>query len=254
MNDISMEERIAIKDSARSLKKYGSTSSNSKRCESFIKHQVVQSDTLQGLALKYGVSTEQIRRANTLWANDSLFLRKFLLIPISSSTSSNGGLDSTISSIQTSDGHQLCNNNNNNNIQRSEASCSREESPDQSTEEENYNDFLVKIDCAIASTKSQILITQDNSHFVEDDSIFWRRKSAQSRLKQQQKHHHKEDTIESSSSNYHHQNIEPERTSTSSTNTDTSDVPATAIVMTQGRKVRNSLQRLEKQQNDIFEL
>ncbi|KAK9509158.1 hypothetical protein O3M35_006537 [Rhynocoris fuscipes] len=216
MNDISMEERIAIKDSARSLKKYGSTSSNSKRCESFIKHQVVQSDTLQGLALKYGVSTEQIRRANTLWANDSLFLRKFLLIPISSSTSSNGGLDSTISSIQTSDGHQLCNNNNNNNIQRSE----------------NYNDFLVKIDCAIASTKSQILITQDNSHFVEDDSIFWRRKSAQSRLKQQQKHHHKEDTIESSST----------------------DVPATAIVMTQGRKVRNSLQRLEKQQNDIFEL
>lgn len=55
MSDINMEERIAIRD--WSLKKnYGSTSNNVKRYESFIKHQVSESDTLQGLALKYGVT------------------------------------------------------------------------------------------------------------------------------------------------------------------------------------------------------
>uniref|UniRef100_A0A023F7Z6 Putative lysm n=1 Tax=Triatoma infestans TaxID=30076 RepID=A0A023F7Z6_TRIIF len=257
MNDINMEERIAIKDSARSLKKYGSTSSNSKRCESFIKHQVVQSDTLQGLALKYGVTTEQIRRANTLWANDSLFLRKILLIPSPGGPSANGGLESPINALQTTSAdsyqsHHINNNNNNNNNQQGETSCSHVDTNEQQLEEENYSDFLVKIDCAIASTKSQVMIAHDNSQFAEDDSIFWRRKSALSRLKQQQKLQHREDRPDTAS--YNHLVEEDDRASTTSSSNDTTDVPTTSVVMTQGRKVRNSLQRLERQQNDIFEL
>ncbi|KAJ8354627.1 hypothetical protein SKAU_G00221940 [Synaphobranchus kaupii] len=47
-----------------------------------IEHQVQPGDTLQGLSLKYGVSMEQIKRANRLYTNDSIFLKKSLFIPV----------------------------------------------------------------------------------------------------------------------------------------------------------------------------
>ncbi|CAL8358616.1 unnamed protein product [Arctogadus glacialis] len=46
-----------------------------------LQHKVQPGETLQGLALKYGVSTEQIKRANRLYTNDSIFLKKILFIP-----------------------------------------------------------------------------------------------------------------------------------------------------------------------------
>lgn len=51
-----MDEKKSIRDSARTLKKYGSTSNHLKRPEHFIKHSVSETDTLQGIALKYGVT------------------------------------------------------------------------------------------------------------------------------------------------------------------------------------------------------
>ncbi|KAM5129450.1 lysM and putative peptidoglycan-binding domain-containing protein 1 [Mantella aurantiaca] len=47
-----------------------------------VEHLVQPGDTLQGLALKYGVSMEQIKRANRLYTNDSIFLKKYLSIPV----------------------------------------------------------------------------------------------------------------------------------------------------------------------------
>lgn len=47
-------EKLSIRDSARSLKKYGSTSKT--RNDNYLKHFVTQSDTLQGIALKYNVT------------------------------------------------------------------------------------------------------------------------------------------------------------------------------------------------------
>ncbi|XP_076136811.1 lysM and putative peptidoglycan-binding domain-containing protein 1 [Alosa pseudoharengus] len=47
-----------------------------------IEHQVQPGETLQGLALKYGVSMEQIKRANRLYTNESIFLKKSLSIPV----------------------------------------------------------------------------------------------------------------------------------------------------------------------------
>ncbi|CAN9514438.1 unnamed protein product [Ophioblennius macclurei] len=47
-----------------------------------LEHEIQAGETLQGLALKYGVSMEDIRRANRLYTNDSIFLKKSLLIPI----------------------------------------------------------------------------------------------------------------------------------------------------------------------------
>lgn len=49
-------EKLSISESARSLKKYGSTSKHVTRNESYVKHYVGHTDTLQGIALKYDVT------------------------------------------------------------------------------------------------------------------------------------------------------------------------------------------------------
>ncbi|XP_062321476.1 lysM and putative peptidoglycan-binding domain-containing protein 1 [Osmerus eperlanus] len=47
-----------------------------------IEHLVQPGETLQGLSLKYGVSMEDIKRANRLYTNDSIFLKTSLSIPV----------------------------------------------------------------------------------------------------------------------------------------------------------------------------
>ncbi|XP_021232514.1 LOW QUALITY PROTEIN: lysM and putative peptidoglycan-binding domain-containing protein 1 [Numida meleagris] len=44
-------------------------------------HRVRPGDTLPGLALRYGVTMEQIKRANRLYTSDTIFLKPTLLIP-----------------------------------------------------------------------------------------------------------------------------------------------------------------------------
>ncbi|XP_034117943.2 uncharacterized protein DDB_G0281497 isoform X1 [Drosophila albomicans] len=83
-SEFMFNEKQSIRDSSRTLKKYGSTCCNSmmRNNEILIRHTVEKTDTLQGISLKYGATTEQIRRANRLFASDSLFLRQFLLVPV----------------------------------------------------------------------------------------------------------------------------------------------------------------------------
>ncbi|KAM4602399.1 lysM and putative peptidoglycan-binding domain-containing protein 2 [Polymixia lowei] len=67
------------------IRSYGSTASvTTSLGEKFIEHRVTDSDTLQGIALKYGVTMEQIKRANKLFGNDCIFLRNSLNIPVAS--------------------------------------------------------------------------------------------------------------------------------------------------------------------------
>ncbi|XP_030397872.1 lysM and putative peptidoglycan-binding domain-containing protein 1 isoform X1 [Gopherus evgoodei] len=47
-----------------------------------VEHRLEPGDTLQGLALKYGVTMEQIKRANRLYTSDSIFLKTTLHIPV----------------------------------------------------------------------------------------------------------------------------------------------------------------------------
>lgn len=51
-----MEERMCIRDTGKTLKKYGSTAKHITRNENLLKHTVSTTDTLQGIALKYGVT------------------------------------------------------------------------------------------------------------------------------------------------------------------------------------------------------
>jgi len=47
----------------------------------YVKHYLDKSDTLQGLALKYDCSTDELRRINKLYSSDSIFVRQYLLVP-----------------------------------------------------------------------------------------------------------------------------------------------------------------------------
>lgn len=64
---------------------YGSTASvTAPLSETYVEHRVTDGDTLQGIALKYGVTMEQIKRVNKLFSSDCIFLRNTLNIPVKS--------------------------------------------------------------------------------------------------------------------------------------------------------------------------
>ncbi|XP_072258483.1 lysM and putative peptidoglycan-binding domain-containing protein 2 [Pyxicephalus adspersus] len=89
------EAELSLSLARTKTRSYGSTASvTTPWAEKFIEHQVSPSDTLQGIALKYGVTMEQIKRANKLFSTDCIFLRKSLNIPvISEKTSLFNGLN-----------------------------------------------------------------------------------------------------------------------------------------------------------------
>lgn len=208
MEDLSSYEKLSIRDSARSLKKYGSTSRHVTRNHNYYKHVISSSDTLQGIALKYGVTMEQIRRTNRLWASDSLFLREHLMIPLPDNSN-------FTPNIETAD------SNNHSEIT----------SPNSLGDDfDNVSNFLDKIDSSIASTKEVVNRSRGNSEFaskLDCDYTTERKKSASSRRKQ--------------------------LINNNSVSVDSSTTPQT-VVMSSGRKLRSSLQRLEKQQDELFEL
>ncbi|KAL9711530.1 hypothetical protein Ac2012v2_004601 [Leucoagaricus gongylophorus] len=47
-----------------------------------IVHEVTPTDSLAGVSLKYGITLADLRRANHLWASDSIHLREVLYIPL----------------------------------------------------------------------------------------------------------------------------------------------------------------------------
>ncbi|XP_042201853.1 lysM and putative peptidoglycan-binding domain-containing protein 1-like [Callorhinchus milii] len=64
---------------------YGSTGRNAAGGQAdtrVVEHTLRPGDTLQGLALRHGVSMEQIKRMNRLYTNDSIFLKETILIPV----------------------------------------------------------------------------------------------------------------------------------------------------------------------------
>ncbi|KAG8816832.1 hypothetical protein FRC17_000170, partial [Serendipita sp. 399] len=46
-------------------------------------HEVLPTDSLAGVALKYGITVAQLRKCNKMWASDTIHLRKVLYIPVS---------------------------------------------------------------------------------------------------------------------------------------------------------------------------
>ncbi|KAF5274093.1 hypothetical protein FQR65_LT04491 [Abscondita terminalis] len=198
-------EKLSIRDSAKSLKKYGSTSKHVNHNQNLIKHVVTSSDTLQGIALRYGVTMEQIRRLNRLWASDSLFLRESLLIPVTESTSfSNTAAPSLSHSLSEPEG----------NI-----------SP---TSDDEVLNFLDKIDNSIASTKAEVkkFRVSEFATILDEDYSSNRNKFHGTRRKQ---------------------------LINNNTVTDQESLPQ-PLLLQQGYKLRSSLQRLQQEQDELFEL
>uniref|UniRef100_A0A8D8FXU4 LysM and putative peptidoglycan-binding domain-containing protein 2 n=3 Tax=Culex pipiens TaxID=7175 RepID=A0A8D8FXU4_CULPI len=286
-------EKQSIRDSARTLKKYGSISGSSSgnscgvaasgsrspallATEALIRHDVDRTDTLQGIALKYGCSMEQIRRINRLLPTDTIFLRPFLMIPVEKDSphyptdpaaiirpASLCGLNSraTSSSNSTSTAPPTPVDPG---IAEESAISPEEES------RKNMEEFLGKIDSSIASTRKHIAESQRNSEFVSsqsDDNIFssgasmnssgyyskpraYSTASSSSSISSYQQYHYGPSAAAAaaSSSTAHH--YHKRQSSSGSTASDTSQL----IVMTQGKRVQSSLQKLEKQQDELFEL
>lgn len=114
----------------------------------------------------FSFQTEQIRRANKLWANDSLFLRESLLIPVRCKS-----LPSTsISSFDSPTESDLFLNQSLDEVKRVSNGIHKTDSVHSSTssyknddELDSYNDFLNRIDADIANKAQQVKLTQDKS-------------------------------------------------------------------------------------------
>ncbi|XP_057338347.1 lysM and putative peptidoglycan-binding domain-containing protein 2 [Microplitis mediator] len=236
-----MEERRSIRDNSRNLKKYGSTSKRVIRNENLIKHIICKTDTLPGIALKYGTTTEQIRRINRLWASDSLFLRESLLVPAPVQINS----ASTSSSCSNNDGIAECN----------ESDYCQDPSANtvSSDEDSSINNFLARMDSSIASVKKDIQKTQGNSAFSPEEELLFVQRRSGSRLRHshpQPSPMHSSFSTASSSSSHLSSAAGPAR---SSSEDNVNDLPS-AVVMTQGKKLKSSLQKLQQQQDEIFQL
>ncbi|XP_055588170.1 lysM and putative peptidoglycan-binding domain-containing protein 1 [Uranotaenia lowii] len=284
-------EKQSIRDSAKTLKKYGSISTGGSTgssrspvaasTEALIRHDVDRTDTLQGIALKYGCSMEQIRRINRLLPTDTIFLRTFLMIPVekdspfypkdpaaiirpnslSVRSASLAGGPSTSSGSSTPMDPGIS----------EESSSGAAISPEEESRK-NMEEFLGKIDSSIASMRKYIAESQRNSEFISsqsDDNIFssgasmnssgyyskpraYSTASSSSSISSYQQYHFQGGAGGSgvSSSAHHHQPNHKRQSSSGSTASDTSQL----IVMTQGKRVQSSLQKLEKQQDELFEL
>ncbi|XP_037951580.1 lysM and putative peptidoglycan-binding domain-containing protein 1-like isoform X1 [Teleopsis dalmanni] len=281
-------EKQSIRESSRTLKKsYGSTTccNHMRNNEALIRHEIEKTDTLQGIALKYGCTTEQIRRANRLFASDSLFLRQYLLVPVEKTSpyypkpdennithttattpaeiennTANNITDATNNPrpnalparpysiagellLQNSDDDAALNNHNGT-TGGSKQSKSLDSVAAMTPDEENrkcINDFLNKIDTTISESrkyveKSKEMITSqsDNDLFVTTDFVERRRNN----------------NLNNSYKNDRQNHQNHQRHSSTGSTSDTAQLLNT----TQMRRVQNSLKRLEKQQDEFFEL
>uniref|UniRef100_A0A3Q1GBV2 LysM and putative peptidoglycan-binding domain-containing protein 1 n=1 Tax=Acanthochromis polyacanthus TaxID=80966 RepID=A0A3Q1GBV2_9TELE len=118
--------------------------------QKLIEHTIQPGETLQGLALKYGVSMEQIKRANRLYTNDSIFLKKSLSIPVLSDMdecrngvdlAEEGGDGGSTSSASVQNGH------------RGRTSEKKQEDGKKAESDLTPEDFLKRLDGLINQSK-----------------------------------------------------------------------------------------------------
>lgn len=112
------------------------------------------------------LQTEQIRRANRLWTNDSLFLRESLLIPVKSKSlpaSSMSSLDMPAESDLFLNQSLAEVKRLQNGVHKFESVPSSISSYKNDDDLDNVNDFLNRIDADIANKTQQVKLTQDKS-------------------------------------------------------------------------------------------
>ncbi|KAG8173996.1 hypothetical protein JTE90_017929 [Oedothorax gibbosus] len=166
-------EKISLSNYAKKHVRYGSMAKESGlRSERYVKHAVQPGDTLQGLALRYGVTMEQIKRANKMWTADSLFLRSSLDIPVGRDALTVSPLSPVHHSVSSvGNGHAPNGHCCDMSVDLGSPSSSSQLSPGEEggLEEESAADFLIRIDSHIAQTKDKVLRLQNKGGYSEDD-------------------------------------------------------------------------------------
>ncbi|XP_005996542.1 lysM and putative peptidoglycan-binding domain-containing protein 1 [Latimeria chalumnae] len=119
-----------------------------------IEHQVKPEDTLQGLALKYGVTMEQIKRANRLYTGDSIFLRKSLHIPVGANHKALlNGLNPELSELEEGAGQSQRSKKPKKMSKAAGDAKKVSEGVRSGPEELSAEDYLRKLDCQISRSK-----------------------------------------------------------------------------------------------------
>lgn len=116
-----------------------------------IEHPVQPGETLQGVSLKYGVSMEDIRRANRLYTNDSIFLKKSLSIPVLSDPDTDNGLGLTVENVSQTK-NSIGDSNQNGKLVNSKSE-DKQDCPDERISELSPMDFLKRMDSKINQSK-----------------------------------------------------------------------------------------------------
>lgn len=208
---------------------------------------------------------EQIRRANRLFANDSLFLREFLMIPVDKDSayypkdaerphSFQIRSNSIAGSSSSSSKDQLDSPNSPN--RSSLDSLATLTSPDEE-QRKNMEEFLDKIDSSIATSKKfvqqQQKINGDLSTSQSEDNLY---SSYGNGGNGNSFNNHLYDASSSNSSyqQYYAPSSSHQQARFSLAGGSNSSDTTQLIVMTSGKRVKNSLQRLEKNHDELFEL
>uniref|UniRef100_A0A8C3SPF9 LysM and putative peptidoglycan-binding domain-containing protein 2 n=1 Tax=Chelydra serpentina TaxID=8475 RepID=A0A8C3SPF9_CHESE len=156
------------------IRSYGSTASvAAPLAERYLEHRLSAGDTLQGVALKYGVTMEQIKRANKLFTNDCIFLRKTLNIPvISEKPLLFNGLNSLESPENETIDTSLCGEGPMTVQEESNSSSPSPQEPDNqpsSPEELSAKDFLHRLDLQIKLSKQAARKLKEEDIREEDE-------------------------------------------------------------------------------------
>ncbi|KAL3884388.1 hypothetical protein ACJMK2_024530 [Sinanodonta woodiana] len=151
-------ERQFLGNFVRNQAKYGSTTKPAPRSSSFVKHPIKQDDTLMGIALRYGSTVELIKRENKLWTNDSLFLKEFLLIPI---TNENSNLITDDWEIVTAENKSRSNSEITSSTEDKKAPV-QNDSPEKIARN-THMDFFSKFDANVAQLKSNVKELEKNT-------------------------------------------------------------------------------------------
>ncbi|XP_071826630.1 lysM and putative peptidoglycan-binding domain-containing protein 2-like isoform X1 [Apostichopus japonicus] len=159
--------RLGLGGSRKSYgRSYGSTQRSVK--ETFIPHNVTSTDTLQGIALKYGITVQALKRVNKLYTNDSIFLRTVLYIPVGEQPLPASVLENTVSSAHGSPLNRPSPKTVNGENDKEEEE--RKEEPEDKKESDPL-DFLNKIDKQIKLRRDELKKVEMESRLseVEDD-------------------------------------------------------------------------------------
>ncbi|XP_071139544.1 lysM and putative peptidoglycan-binding domain-containing protein 2-like [Mytilus edulis] len=257
------EEKQFLGKLVRNQTKYGTNSRLTQKNSTYIKHSIVKGDTLQGISLKYGTTVEQIKRENQLWTNDSLFLREHLLIPVQNEDVSSipdryetvviDPVSRTRSASQKSNTSAKSNESEKNVPKDSSSSSSSSQKA--AANGESGMDFLSKYDTSIAQLKSNVNKMEKNARSlpnnVIDNDFTYRRKSSSQRSANSINSNIRKSSFDSNGqlpSFYDNDGF-------SGSDKDLTSSPVLVIKSKSStRRVKTSLDRIARQNDEIFEL